>query len=140
MLRTIIIDDEPHIRDTLSKLIMLCCPQLEIVGEASGVASGILKIREAHPDLVFLDLNLNDGSDYELLHRLQPVNFKVIFISAFGRRTAQAFKLSNIAFLTKPFNPVELIEAVKMAEESDVSDLFFCLRALEANIADAKTR
>jgi two-component SAPR family response regulator len=62
------------------------------------------------------------------------VDFKVIFISAFGRKTAQAFKLSNIAFLMKPFDPVELIEAVKMAEESDVKDLSLCLEALEENI------
>jgi two-component system LytT family response regulator len=134
MLRTIIIDDEPHIRDTLSKMITLCCPKIEIVGEATGVATGISKILEAHPDLVFLDLNLDDGNGYELLDRLQPVDFKVIFISAFGRKTAQAFKLSNIAFLMKPFDPVELIEAVKMAEESDVKDLSLCLEALEENI------
>lgn len=138
MLRTIIIADEPHIRDTLSKMITLCCPMIEIVGEAKGLASGISKIREAHPDLVFLDLNLNDGTGYELLHRFQPVDFKVIFIIGFDRKTSQAFRLSNIAFLTKPFNPVELIEAVIMAEESDVKDLSLCLEALEANIAGTK--
>jgi len=134
MLRTIIIDDEPHIRDTLSKLITLCCPQVEIVGEAAGVASGISKIREAHPDLVFLDLNLNDGAGYDLLHAAHPVGFKVIFISAFDRKTLQAFRLSNVAWLMKPFDPVELIEAIKMAEESDVNDLSLCLEALEENI------
>ncbi|MEZ5196559.1 MAG: hypothetical protein R2764_09205 [Bacteroidales bacterium] len=54
MLRTLIIDDEAHIRDTLTKLLMLCCPQVNIVGEASSVSVGINKIIESHPDLVFL--------------------------------------------------------------------------------------
>jgi len=134
MLRTIIIDNESHIRDTLNKLLTMCCPKVKVVGEASGVVSGMEKIRDEHPDLVFLDIQLNDGTGYELLHFLQPVGFKVIFISAFDRKTEQAFRLSNLACLTKPFNPVELIEVVKMAEESDVKDIALCLEALEANI------
>lgn len=136
MLRTIIIDNESHIRDTLNKLLTMCCPKVEVVGEASGVTSGMEKIRDEHPDLVFLDIHLNDGIGYELLHRLQPVDFKVIFISAFNRKTTQAFRLSNVAYLMKPFNPVELIEAVKMAEDSNVKDIALCLEALEANIND----
>ena len=99
MLRTLIIDDEADIRDTLTKLLMLCCPQVDIVGEATGVSVGISKILEFHPDLVFLDINLKDGTGYDLLHALQPVSFKVIFISSFDKKAVQAFKLSSVALL-----------------------------------------
>lgn len=136
MLRTLIIDDEDHIRDTLIKLLTLCCPQVNIVGEASSVSVGMNKILELHPDLVFLDINLKDGTGYELLHAVQPVGFKVIFISSFDKKAVQAFKLSSVAFLQKPFNPVELIEAIKQIEEMEVKDFDLCLEALEENIRE----
>jgi two-component system LytT family response regulator len=136
MLRTLIIDDEAHIRDTLTKLLMLCCPQVCIVGEASGVVGGIKLITGLHPDLVFLDINLKDGTGYELLHAIQPVGFKVIFISSFDKKAVQAFKLSSVAFLQKPFNPVELIEAIKQVENMEMKDFDLCLEALEENIRE----
>ena len=136
MLKTIIIDDEAHIRDTLTKLLTVCCPKVEIAGEASGVSNGITKILEVHPDLVFLDINLNDGTAYDLLHALQPVPFKVIFISAFDRKTIQAFKLSSVAYLMKPISPVELIESIKQVEAMKVKDFNLHLEALEENVRD----
>lgn len=136
MLRTIIIDDEAHIRDTLTKLVKLCCPQVEVAGEAAGVAEGLTKIRETKPDLVFLDINLKDGTGNDLLHALQPVSFKVIFISSFDKKTVQAFRFSSMAYMQKPFNPVELIKAIKQAENMAVKDFGLCLEALEENIRD----
>lgn len=136
MLRTIIIDDDLHIRDTLAKLLTLCCPKIEVVEEASGAASGLVKIRQEHPDLVFLDIHLNDGTIYDLLHQLHPVGFKVIFIAPFDYKISLVFRLSNLACLMKPFNPVELIKALKMAENSDINDFAICLQALEANMKD----
>jgi two-component system, LytTR family, response regulator len=136
MLRTLIIDDEAHIRDTLIKLLTLCCPKVDIIGEATGVANGIKKIQELHPDLVFLDINLRDGTGYDLIHALQPIVFKIIFISSFDKKAVQAFKLSSVAFLQKPFNPVELIEAIKQVENMEVKDFDLCLEALEENIRE----
>ena len=65
MIRTLIIDDETHIRDTLTKLLSQHCHQVSVVGEASGVADGIKAIRNFHPDLVLLDiiLRFNRKSD-----------------------------------------------------------------------------
>jgi two-component system LytT family response regulator len=138
MLRALIIDDEAHIRDTLTKLLRLCCPRVDIVGEATGVANGIKKIQELHPDLVFLDINLKDGTGYDLIHALQPIGFKIIFISSFDQQAVQSFKLSSIAFMQKPFNPVELIEAIKQVENMKMKDITLCLEALEDNIRDFK--
>lgn len=136
MLRTLIIDDEYHIRDTLAKLTSLCCPEVYLVGEASCVADGIKKILELHPDLVFLDINMKDGTAYKLLHAVHPVRFKVIFISAFDKKAIQAFKLSSMAYLQKPFNPVEIIEAIKQAEGMEAKDFDKCLEALEVNMQE----
>ena len=134
MLRTIIIDDEAHIRDTLTKLLVMTCPQVSIVGEASGVKEGINAIQTLQPDLVLLDINMKDGTGFDLLNAFTTIDFKVIFISAFDKDMIQSIKLSSLEFLTKPINPNELIAAVKHAEKSDLHDMALKLKALEANV------
>jgi two-component system, LytTR family, response regulator len=134
MLKTLIIDNEAHIRDTLFKLLKRHCPDAVVVGEASGVTTGILAIREFQPDLVFLDINLDDGSGFDLLHGLEPVNFRVIFISAFDKKTILAFNLSGLEYLAKPISPTELCESIKRVMRSDIKDFFLQLEALEENV------
>jgi two-component system LytT family response regulator len=87
-----------------------------------------------HPDLVFLDINLKDGSGFDLIHSLNEIGFKIIFISACDKGMIQAFRLSGFEFLLKPINPVELKAAVKGVEETDQQDLILQLKALEANV------
>jgi two-component system LytT family response regulator len=116
MLRTVIIDDETHIRDTLARLISRHCPQISLAGEATGVEEGVALIRSIHPDLIFLDMNMSDGTGFDLLRSLGMVDFRVIFISAFDKSTIQSFKLSGVEYLVKPFNPVKLQEAVARIE------------------------
>jgi two-component system LytT family response regulator len=134
MLRTLIIDDEPHIRDTLWKLLARHCPQVSVIGEASGVTEGIRAIQQLHPDLVLLDINLEDGTGFDLLHSLYPIDFKIVFISACDKDTIQAIRLSSLEFLTKPINLTELIKAVKHAEKSDPHDMALKLQAFEVNV------
>jgi two-component system LytT family response regulator len=134
MLRTIIIDDEAHIRDTLTRLLVRHCPQVSVVGEASGVQEGINLIKTLQPDLVLLDINMKDGTGFDLLHAINTIDFKIIFISAFDKDTIQSIKLSSLEFLSKPINPNNLISAVKYAEKSEIKDLPLKLKALEANV------
>jgi len=117
MLRTIIIDDEAHIRETLKKLLQLNCPQVDIVGEASGVVSGMRMAIEFHPDLVLLDINMKDGSGFDFLELLPVVDFKIIFISANDKAAFKAFKFNPVDYLLKPVNPEELAAAVRRAEK-----------------------
>ncbi len=134
MLRTIIIDDEAHIRDTLSKLLSRHCQQVKVVGEASGVTQGIKVIQILHPDLVFLDINLGDGTAFDLIHSLNAIEFKIIFISAGDKGNIQALRLSSMEYLLKPINPEELKSAVGRTDETDQEDLLLQLKALEANV------
>jgi two-component system, LytTR family, response regulator len=134
MVRAVIIDDEPHNRDTLRKLLARHCPQVAVVGEASGVNEGIKAVQKLHPDMILLDINLEDGTGFDLLHSLDSIDFKIIIVSAFDRDTIQAIKLSSLEFLTKPVNPNELIAAVKHAEKSDPHDMVLKLQAFEVNM------
>jgi two-component system, LytTR family, response regulator len=115
MLRTIIIDDETPSRNKLKKLLKKYCPEVMVAGEASGVISGMIAVKEFKPDLVLLATRLNDGSGFDFLHLLPSSDFKIIFMSANDKAAFKAFKFNPVDYLIKPINPDELAEAVKRA-------------------------
>jgi two-component system LytT family response regulator len=140
MLCTLIIDDETHNRDTLAKLLSRHCPDARIVGNEADVAGGIEAIRELHPDLVLLDIHMNDGTGFDLLHAFTAIDFRVIFISAFDKNAIQAFKLSNIEYLLKPVSPDDLIGAISRVMKTEVKHFAVQLQALEKNLEVGRRR
>ncbi len=116
MMKVVLIDDERPFRDGLRHLIELYCPQLEILGEADGVAAGKALIAAKQPSLVFLDVQMQDGTGLDLLRQLGERSFEVIFTTAFDRFALEAIKLSALDYLLKPIDPEELMRAVEKAE------------------------
>lgn len=134
MLRTLIIDDEPPVRATLQGLLKRTCQQVNVVGEASSVASGIQAIREKSPDLVLLDIKMDDGTGFDLLNHFENINFKIIFITAYEEFAIQAFGFSAIDYILKPVNPEKLAEAVKRAEKMKQQEFNTQIGALKENL------
>jgi len=134
MLHILIIDDEDHMRDSLTKLLQRHCPHVEIAGEANGVASGIRAIQDIHPDLVLLDIQMGDGTGFDLLNSLPVIDFKVIFITAFDQYALQAFRFSAVDYLLKPVNPVMLAEAVERAGQLIQEHHNLKMQALQENL------
>ncbi|MCO5256473.1 MAG: response regulator [Lentimicrobium sp.] len=122
MLRTVIIDDEAHMRQTLENLVHQYCPNVEVVAKADGVESGELAIRRTHPDLALLDIRMEDGTGFDLLKKLDPIDFKVIFITAYDEFAIRAFRFSALDYLLKPVDPDELIDAVRKADATFQGD------------------
>lgn len=118
MLRAVVIDDIETIRKDNIAIIKSTCPGITIVGQAESVASGIKLIKQENPDLVFLDVEMQDGTGFDLLQKLKPIAFKVIFITGYEDFAIRAFRFSAIDYLLKPLDPSDLIEAVKKAEDS----------------------
>lgn len=118
MLRAIIIDDMDNIRQKNMAVIKQYCPDVAILAEADSVSSGVAAIRKYLPDLVFLDVEMGDGTGFDLLQQLKPIDFKVIFITAFQEFAIKAFRFSAIDFLLKPIDPADLVEAVQKAKET----------------------
>jgi two-component system LytT family response regulator len=134
MLRTLIIDDELPVRATLQGLLKKTCPQVNVVGEANSVASGIRTIRETSPDLVLLDVKMDDGTGFDLLNHFENLNFKVIFVTAYEEYAIQAFGFSAIDYILKPVNPEKLAEAVKRAEKMKQQEFNTQIGALKENL------
>jgi two-component system LytT family response regulator len=118
MLRAIVIDDIESIRKKNVEIIKANCPNVAVIGQADSVESGINLIKQIIPDIVFLDVEMPDGTGFDLLQKLKPIHFKVIFITGYEDFAIRAFRFSAIDYLLKPLDPSDLIEAVNKAEES----------------------
>ncbi|MBT3383975.1 MAG: response regulator transcription factor [Prolixibacteraceae bacterium] len=118
MISIAIIDDEPKARDTIINILGMSAIELNIVGEASDVKSGYELIISKSPDLVLLDINMPDGSGFDLLKQFEKINFKVIFITAHEEYAVKAFKYSAIDYILKPIRAAELLQAVEKANDS----------------------
>jgi len=117
MIKALIIEDEEKSRSSLLNNIKKYCPNVNVVAEAVDVKSGISKILKYKPDLVFLDVQMPDGTGFDLLEKLPEINFKIIFVSAYDQFAVKAFKFSAIDYLLKPVDPDDLVIAVKKTTE-----------------------
>lgn len=118
MIRTVIIDDEANARISLRALLMENS-SIEIAGEAFCVADGVELIRMTKPDLVFLDVQMPDGTGFDLLEKLDEISFKVIFVSAYDHFAVTAFKFSALDYLQKPVDSEELKQALVKFSKPD---------------------
>ena len=119
MIRAIVIDDISEARAVLKADLESYCVNIEVIGEAEGVVSGAKLIKELKPDLIFLDIQMKDGTGFDLLEILPEKNFKLIFTTASDEYAVKAFKFSAVDYLLKPIDPDELMDAVSRVEQQE---------------------
>ncbi len=119
MLQIALVDDEPSARTLTRNLLAENFPQARIVGEAGNVAEGYALLQNTRPDLVLLDIDMPDGTGFDLLNRWETPPFKVIFITAFDQFAIKAFQCAAFDYLLKPFDPFLLIQGVQRLLESE---------------------
>ena len=115
MLSTLIIEDEKKSRELLRELLEQYCSNAEVVGEAASVKEAKELISQCHPKLVFLDVEMRDGTGFDLLKQLGKIDFKIIFVTAHAHYAIRAIKFSAIDYLLKPLDAIELKLAVDKA-------------------------
>ena len=117
MLRIVIIDDEEKSRQSLERWLLKYCSGVEVVGVADGVASGINCIQQHDPDLVLLDIRMQDGTGFDLLKEIGSHTFRLIFITAYDEYAVKAFKFSAVDYLLKPIDIEELEAAIERVKD-----------------------
>jgi two-component system, LytTR family, response regulator len=117
MIKAIIVEDEKMSRETLRRMLEKYCPTVEVVAEADGYRKGVEEIRKHHPDVIFLDIQMPDGSGFRLLEELDEIDFEIIFTTAFDQFAIKAIKYSALDYLLKPIIPQDLEEAVMRVEK-----------------------
>ncbi|MFM1931636.1 MAG: hypothetical protein RL226_939 [Bacteroidota bacterium] len=115
MKSAVIIDDVENARITLRQDLLDYCEEVEVIGEADGVVSGARLLKEVKPDIVFLDIQMRDGSGFDLLEILSSQDFALIFTTSSDSHAIQAFRFSAVDYLLKPIDPDQLVDAVNRA-------------------------
>lgn len=143
--RALIIDDTENSRITLAHDLKQYCPQVQVVAEADGVQTGLDAIREWRPDVIFLDIQMGDGTGFDVLTQLKDINFHVIFTTALDSYGIKAIKFSALDYLLKPIDPDELVKAVAKLEQigknSNVKDsINVLLENMRTNLAPGSKR
>ena len=111
-MKAIIIDDEQHAIDLLLWQLREYCPAVQVVAKARSASAGVAAIRHHEPELVLLDVDMPNGDGFHLLDQLQPVNFDIIFTTAYSQYALKAFRYAALDYLLKPIDGKELAEAV----------------------------
>jgi two-component system, LytTR family, response regulator len=109
-LTALIIDDERLARLNLRKKLSMYS-EIEVIGEASGIETGIKAIRDLGPDLLFLDIKLSDGTGFDLLSKVE-FKGKVIFQTAYDEYACRAFEVNALDYLLKPITKERLNKVV----------------------------
>lgn len=116
MLTAVIVDDMPQAIDNLRLDLQRYCPEVRVIGDADGVVNGAKLLKEIQPDILFLDIQLQDGSGFDLLEILSDIKFKLIFTTASDAFAIKAFRFAALDYLLKPIDPDQLMESVKKAK------------------------
>ena len=85
---------------------------VKVIAKSDSIASAMEKIRKYTPDLVFLDIEMPFGTGFELLERMKPIDFDIIFITAYDHYALKAIKFSALDYLLKPVDIDELNKAI----------------------------
>ncbi len=111
----VIIDDEEKSRQTLRQMLIMFCPNIQIIGEAKDVQTAYELLSIVKPEVVFLDIRMPDGNGFDLLGKLKTRDFHLIFTTAYDQYALKAIKFSALDYLLKPIDSEELKAAVTKA-------------------------
>ena len=139
MYTAVIIDDLENSRITLRHDLEKYCPNIKVIGEAESVSSGVEILEKKKPEVVFLDIQMDDGTGFDILEKIEKFDFQIIFTTALDSYGIKAIKFSALDYLLKPIDPDELIEAVgKLKKHESDNVTKDSLALLLENLKDIK--
>jgi len=132
-MKALIVEDEPLVAKDLRKLVSEADSGIEILGTLASVEEAVEWLNShSEPDLLFLDIQLSDGTSFDIFERTK-VRCPVIFTTAYDDYAIRAFKVNSIDYLLKPVDKKELalaLEKLKWASAQGQTDIREQVRAL----------
>ena len=116
-LKTILVEDEARSREILRNYIAKYCPNIELIGEASGIEEGLKLIENNELDLLFLDVEMPYGNAFDLLDKVENRTFETIFVTAYDHYAVEALNNQASYYLLKPISIDDLITAVDVVTD-----------------------
>lgn len=112
-MKTLLIEDKAYIRKALLNLLQLIDTDVEVIGECESVKEAVIVANACKPELIFLDINLTDGTAFDFLTQTENLSFKIIFITAYEEYALKALKIGAVDYLLKPVDISELEVALQ---------------------------
>ena len=122
-IRALIVDDDPASIGSLQNFLSQHCPGVEIVAVANDVGSGLNAVKAHAFDVLLLDIEMPDGTGFDLLDQLDKVDFDLVFITAYNQYALKAFRYAAIDYLMKPVDPEELVQAIERINPNERNDV-----------------
>ena len=116
-MNAIIVDDEPFCCEALAGLLTRYCPAVTISAICNSGAEGLVAIKQHQPQLLFLDIEMNQMSGFNLLEQLPEIKFELIFTTSYDQYAIKAIRFSAMDYLLKPIDREELQLAVQKAQK-----------------------
>ena len=122
-LKAIIVDDEFNALKLLKITLNKYCPQIDVVGSTQSPIEAIELIKQTEFDVLFLDIQMPKLNGFQLLKKLDIINFDIIFTTAYDQYAIEAFKINASNYLLKPINVEDLKNAVqKIIEQKQTEE------------------
>lgn len=121
-MKSIIVEDKAYIRKGLLNLLSMIDANVEVIGECESVQEALIVTKTCKPELVFLDINLSDGTAFDLLDKMETIDFKIIFITAYEEFALRALKIGAVDYLLKPVDVEELKVALQKVKKLTTAD------------------
>lgn len=121
-MKSIIVEDKEYIRKGLLNLLSLIDANVEVIGECESVQEALIVTKTCKPELVFLDINLSDGTAFDFLDKMETIDFKIIFITAYEEFALRALKIGAVDYLLKPVDVEELKVALQKVKKLTTAD------------------
>ena len=139
MLRSIIVDDELKSRETLRMMITSFCQGINVVATCQNVKEGMEAIQTFKPDVIFLDVQMQGETGFDLLSKLEGTKLDVIFTTAHSEYAIRALKSSAIDYLLKPIDIADLQMAVAKVGSKKETHLTERLQQLLQNLKSVRS-
>ena len=115
----VIIDDESMAISALKREIELFTPQIQVIGTATNLKIGKDLIENLKPQIVFLDIKLDDGLGFDLLNQLEFNDFHLIFTTAYSNYAIDAIRVDAFDYLMKPVCGDDIVNSLARLEKSN---------------------
>lgn len=124
-MKTIVVEDELNNLNLLSHFLKKYCPEVDLIASCQTKDQGVELVNQLNPDLLFLDIVLEESTAFELLEEIDHKDVKIVFITAFDEYALKAFRYHAVDYLLKPLQIDELVNVVRRLKEEDEKNTLF---------------
>lgn len=118
-MQTIIVEDDLEQQAWLEAVLKEEFPQIEIVDKVDSVTRAIEALRKKDVDFAIMDVMIKGGTSFDVLERLNDIDFHIIFTTSFENFAIRAFKQASVDYLLKPIDRSEFVKAIEKVERRE---------------------